>query len=297
VSVVEHVVTGTKPSRSGGGSGPVRYVERVPGRRELAPGRYERRVRRIELALGWSSPLLLFGAWELLSRLEVLDNRFWPPPTRVLSAGIDMFRDGYIQPHLLNTLGFLLLGYVIGAVSGVLVGLLLGSLRYVRAALDPIISIFYTIPSIALLPFLLLLFGLGSTPKVILVASHVFFVVAVSVTAAMLRVPAGYLEVADSAGASAINRFRHVTLPFVMPPTFVALRITAAMSVLVIVAIEFVQGNRGLGYIIWNSWSLFLAQRMLVAIVIVSLIGVIFMNVVGLVGRLVAPWTRYEERS
>lgn len=276
---------------------PTRFVERAPGPRELHPERYDRRVRRTETALAWGSPILLFVGWELASRAELLDNRFWPPPTEVLRAGVDMFRDGYLQPHLTNTVSLLLLGYAIGALSGIVVGLLLGTMRYVRAALDPIISIFYTIPSIALLPFLLLLFGLGSTPKVILVASHVFFVVAVSVTSSMRNVPAGYSEVAASVGASPLQTFRHLTVPFILPPTIVSLRISAAMSVLVIVAIEFVQGNQGLGYIIWNSWSLFLAQRMLVAIVIVSLIGVLFMNLVALVGRLIAPWTRYEGRS
>lgn len=276
---------------------PVRYVDRVPGPREADPGRYERRTRRTEKILAWAGVTALFGAWELASRLGWLDTRFWPPPTKVLSSCVEMLRDGELQPHLLHTLGYLLIGYALGAASGVMIGLVLGSFRFVRAAVEPVISIFYTIPSIALLPFLLLLFGIGPTPKVILIASSVFFVVAVSVTSAIQSVPAGYLEVSDSVGATAVQRFRHVILPYVLPSTFVSLRITAAMSVLIIVAIEFVQGNEGLGYVIWNSWSLFLAQRMLVAIVLVSLAGVVFMKVVELIGRFLAPWTKYERRS
>lgn len=273
------------------------YVDRVPGVREQDPGRYARRTRRIETALAWGGVIVLFGAWELASRVGWLDTRFWPAPTRVLASCVEMFRDGTLQPYLYHTLGFLLVGYVIGAAAGVVTGLLLGTFRYLRAAVEPVISIFYTIPSIALLPFLLLLFGIGPTPKVVLIASTVFFVVAVSVTAAMRSVPSGYLEVADSVGATPLQRARHVILPYVLPATFVSLRITAAMSVLVIVAIEFVQGDDGLGYVIWNSWSLFLAQRMLVAIVIVSLVGVAFMKLVELAGRLMAPWTKYGGRQ
>jgi ABC-type nitrate/sulfonate/bicarbonate transport system permease component len=83
---------------------------------------------------------------------------------------------------------------------------------------------------------------------------------------------------------------RHVLMPAAMPQTFVALRIASGASILVMVGAEFVQGQKGVGNLIWHSWSLFLTDRMYVGIVVVSISGVLFTNLIVAIGRRVAPW-------
>jgi ABC-type nitrate/sulfonate/bicarbonate transport system permease component len=81
-----------------------------------------------------------------------------------------------------------------------------------------------------------------------------------------------------------------VIVPAVLAQLFVAMRVSAGVSVLVLVGAEFVQGGDGIGYLIWNSWSLFLADRMYVGIVVVALMGVVFSMIIQAVGRFVTPW-------
>lgn len=95
---------------------------------------------------------------------------------------------------------------------------------------------------------------------------------------------------AQSLRANRWQTFRHVVFPASLPQIFVALRLTAGASILVLVAVEFVQGQEGLGYLIWNSWSLFLADRMYVGIVVVAVAGALFTMLVAAVGRRVARW-------
>jgi NitT/TauT family transport system permease protein/sulfonate transport system permease protein len=118
----------------------------------------------------------------------------------------------------------------------------------------------------------------------------VFFFLWSSVMEALASVSEGYREAAVSFRAGPWRRFCHVIFPAVLPQLFVAMRVSAGVSVLVLVGAEFVQGGNGLGYLIWNSWSLFLADRMYVGIVVVALMGVVFSMIIQAVGRLLTPW-------
>jgi ABC-type nitrate/sulfonate/bicarbonate transport system permease component len=174
--------------------------------------------------------------------------------------------------------------------SGGVVGFLLGSSRLARAAFEPTLNALYTVPKLALLPLLLLIFGIGEEPKIILIAMTVFFFMWISTMEAVATLSEGYGEAARSFRAGWWTRFRHVTFPAVLPQIFVAMRVSAGVAVLVLVGAEFVQGGNGIGYLIWNSWSLFLADRMYVGITVVALMGVVFSAVIAAVGRAVMPW-------
>ncbi|GAA0843922.1 ABC transporter permease [Streptosporangium amethystogenes subsp. fukuiense] len=277
-----------KRARAGGEGGDT--VLRRPDLAERDPVRFQRRRVLVDNLLRFGTPVLILAVWQAISSSGLVDQRFWPPPSEIVVSFVELLSSGLVIEAASSTLQVLMLGYLGGSLAGILLGVLLGSIRKLRTAIEPIISALYTVPKLAVLPLLLMVFGLGMTPKVLLVAFGVFFIVVISTMSAVAGIPEGYLEPARSFGASRLQTFRHVTLPAMVPEVFTSLRIAIGTAVLLVIGIEFVQGRDGLGFLIWNSWQVFLADRMYAGIVTVSLIGVALQSAVTWIGRRVAPW-------
>ena len=267
-----------------------RLLVRRPGPRELRPERTHRRRRTLELSLAVAVPLVLVLLWQLAAGQSWIDDRIYPAPSTILADGWDRALAGELWPDVRATLQRVLAGYAIGTVSGYLLGLLMGSLHLVRAALEPLLDALYVVPKLALLPVFLNMFGLGEGPQVALVAATVFFFVWISTMAAVLAVPAGHRDAGQVFGASAWQMFRHVLLPASLPAVLVGARIAAGVAVLVIVASEQIAATDGLGHLIFDSRALFQNDVMFVGIVCVAVLGVLFSELVRLAGRFLTPW-------
>lgn len=267
---------------------------RRPGPAELHPRHFQTRRRRIDALLSWGVPILIFAVWEVTGQLGVLDTRFFPPPSTIWDAAVASVRDGSLTSAIVVSARKVVIGFILGTLTGVAVGIALGISRVLRAALEPLIVALYTVPKLSLLPVLLLIFGLGELPQILLIAISVFFLISISTVAAMVAVPGPYLETAHSFQATRMQTFRHVQLPASLPAIGTAMRLSAGMSVLVMVGIEFLLGGEGLGNLIWSSWTLFLPERMYVGIVVVGVFGLVFTNVVTYVARRSAPWADNE---
>lgn len=273
----------------------VAEIVRVPTMAVRDPVRFGRRRRRRELALSLVVPVLLFCAWQVAASTKLIDATFFPAPTRIWRAGRDAVDAGIMQDAIVVSARKVALGYLIGVVSGLVIGLGLGVSRSARAAFEPLLIAFYVIPKLALLPVLLLIFGLNETPQILLIALTVFFIVAIPTIAAAKAVDRSYLDAAASFDATSWQRFRHVVLPGSMPAIAVALRLAAGMSVLVMVGVELLIGGKGLGYLIWNSWQIFVPARMYAGIVVVAVLGVAFTALTSGLIRLLVPWLRHVE--
>lgn len=263
---------------------------RRPGPQELHPARTHRRRRTLEVALAVAVPLLLVLLWQLAAARNWIDDRVYPAPSTILADGWDRAGDGELWPDVWATLKRVLGGYAIGTVAGYALGLLMGSLALVRAALEPLLDALYVVPKLALLPVFLNMFGLGEGPQIALVAATVFFFVWISTMAAVLAVPAGHRDAGQVFGASPWQMFRHVLLPASLPAVLVGARIAAGVAVLVIVASEQIAAADGLGHLIFDSRALFRNDVMFVGIVCVAVLGVVFSEVVRITGRLLTPW-------
>jgi sulfonate transport system permease protein len=267
---------------------------RAPGRAERDPNAYLRRRRLIELACAVAVPVALGLAWQLASSRGWIDARVYPSPVEIAQAAVDLVRDGQLLDDLFATTRRVTLGWAIGSVTGLVLGLAMGSIRLLRRALEPTLDALYVVPKLALLPVLLNMFGLGEGPKVALVAVTVFFFVWIGTMTAVMAVPEGYRETGAAFGVSRTQMFRHVLVPGALPQIVVALRVAAGVAVLVIVAAEFIVGDSGLGYLIFNSRALFINDRMYVGIVVVALFGVAFSELIRALGRLVTPWAPHD---
>ena len=188
-----------------------REIVIAPGARELDPRKWVRRDRRSTLALSVFVPVALIALWQLAAERGWIDVRFIPAPTEIFTAWKDMISEGEYWPHVRASVGRLVYGFLFGAGAGLAVGLLIGRLRRVRAALEPTIMALYTVPKLAILPLLLLLYGIGETPKRLLIAITTFFIVLINTSGALEKVPEGHLEAARSFGLGRLATARHVT--------------------------------------------------------------------------------------
>ena len=252
----------------------------------------ERRLQGRDLALAILTPVALLLLWEVAARLGWIDVRVFSSPSDVAAQGAHMAADGSLAEHTLATLARLGIGGAIGAVLGITVGLLMGTSRALNAALGPTFSALYALPKVAILPILLFIFGLTETPRILSVVISVFFIMQINTVAGVHAIDAKLLEAARAYGARGADRFRHIILPGALPYIFAGARVAVGTGVIVITAVEMLASNTGLGYLIWNSWTLFMPDKMYVGLVMVSLLGAGLTALFAFFERRALPWRR-----
>ena len=236
------------------------------------------------------SPLGLLVLWQLLLMAGIGDRRFIPAPTDIAVRFWALILNGELAMHTGVTLVRVFTGFVIGAIPGVAMGLLMAMFKPVRIFFDPLIAALFPIPKIALMPLLLLAFGFGDASKIALVAIAVFFPVIVNTYAGASNIEKIYWDVARNYGASQYVMFTRIVFFGALPMIFAGLRIALAVSFIVLVAAEFVATKSGLGYLIWNSWELLQIDIMFVGIVTIGVLGLITSALFQEIERKVIPW-------
>lgn len=249
-----------------------------------------RRLGRRDLLLAVGTPLAVLLVWELGVRSGLIDGRLFSPPSAIVARTMSMAVSGELLEHLIPTVLRLAAGYGLGVIAGITLGFFMGMWRPLRAALEPTFTALYALPKIAILPLLLLIFGLTETPKILAVMISVFFVIQINTLAGILQIDSRVLEAARAYQATGWKQFRFVILPAATPQIFTGLRVAAGMAVVVVTAIEFVASNSGLGYIIWNSWQLFQPEKMYVGLIVVSLLGAGLTAVIISTEKILLPW-------
>jgi len=267
---------------------------RRPGAAELQPHEHARRQRLVRIALGAAVPAILIGLWQVASNRGWIDSRLFPSPGRIVREAREIASDGKLWPALWATSRRILIGFALGAASGVAVGMLMGVFDTFRAAFEPLLNGLYTVPKLALLPLYLLIFGLNEKAIYALVLTTVFFFIWITTLEAMLSVPEGYRDAVLSLRPSRWQLFRHALLPASLPQIFVGLRISAGVSVLVVVAIEFTFGGAGIGYLIIQGKTLARYPQSYVGIVVAALLGIVWIAVVDVLRRICVPWARRD---
>lgn len=247
------------------------------------------------LAIG--SPVALLVLWQILSWLKVLDARFIPSPLTIFEGGIVLIRSGELWTHLSASLWRLAGGFLIGTIPGIALGLVMGLSRYVRAALDPIVAATYPIPKIAILPLIMLYFGIGEASKIAIIAIAVVYLVLINTMVGVLTIDAIYFDVAKSFNAPWRKLFTRVIIPGAAPLIFAGLRLSLGVSLIVIVSAEFVAAKAGIGYLIWSSWETLVIENMFVGIIVITVLGVVSTFLLKELERVLIPWRRERNGS
>lgn len=243
-------------------------------------------------AISILSPLVLLGLWEACARSHLIDTRFFPAPSNIVRHLFDLASSGALWKHAGASLYRLAVGFVVGCIPAIVLGLAIGLYRPIQAALDPLISATYPIPKSSLLPLILLIFGLGESSKIAMVAIGVFYPVAINTAAGVRQIPPIFLDVGRNFGASRFNMFRTVALPGALPLIMTGIKLGAGMGLVLIAIAEMVGAKQGLGYMIWNAWELFDVETMYVGLFVIAIIGFVMNAGFDAVERAVVPWRR-----
>ena len=242
--------------------------------------------------VAWGIPALLIAAvivgWELIVRLTNTPRWFLPQPSAVVSALVDSRQ--LMLHHTGVTLEEVLVGFAISVVLGIVCALAIASSKIVERAFYPFIVASQAIPIIALAPILLIWFGYGLTPKVIVVALICFFPIVVNTVDGLRSVDPELIDLLRSMGASQWTIYRVIRIPSSLPYFFSGTRIAAAVSVIGALIGEWVGSSSGLGYVMIRSAAQFLTARVFAAVLISALLGLAMFGIVSLLERLLLPW-------
>jgi NitT/TauT family transport system permease protein len=264
---------------------------RISGAKQSGPTAIER-LRRSRFLMAVLSPLLILLVWEILVRLQVLDARFFPTPSSIIVDLVALTRSGDIFVNAAWTIERVLVGFALGAVPGVMLGVLLGLSPAARDFLQPAISSLYPVPKIALFPLIMMIFGIGEASKWVIVAVAVFFQVFYSTLAGVVNIERIYLDVASNFKASRWQTWTTIALPGALPFIFTGCQLGVGMALIIVVIAENFGTEVGLGYRIWQSWQVFEVRDMFVYLLVVSLLGYLSQVFILYLQRAVLPWKR-----
>ncbi|QJW48556.1 ABC transporter permease [bacterium BFN5] len=236
------------------------------------------------------SPLTLLILWELLAQTGAIDIRLFSSPSLIFKSFIPLMLSGDLLNNTAVSVQRVILGFIAGSVPGILLGISMGLSPFIRSAIEPMIAATYPIPKLALMPLILLIFGLGETSKVFTIAIGVFYLVVINTMAGVLSIDKIYLDVAKNFGASRKDFYLTVALPGALPMIFAGLKLGMGMALILIVAAELSAAKAGIGWMIWRSYDMFDIEQMFVALIMLSVLGYIFSLILDLIERLVLPW-------
>ena len=247
-------------------------------------------ARRRERLLSIASPVGLLLTWELAAQFGFIDVRFFPAPSAIIAKLIEMARSGELTENVLISLQRIVLGFLLGGVPAIGIGIAMGIWRPIRAIVDPLIVATYPIPKSSLLPLILLIFGLGEMSKVVMVAIGVFYPMAINATAGVLQINQIYLDVGKSFKASPWDTFRTIALPGALPFIMTGVKLGAGLALILIAVAEMVGAKSGIGYMIWSAWETFAVAKMYVGLFVIALIGFAIILLLNEIERWVIRW-------
>jgi ABC-type nitrate/sulfonate/bicarbonate transport system permease component len=214
-----------------------------------------------------------FVSWELATRFEILNPFYFPPFSSIIAKGIELFANGTIWEHMWFSLTNFSIGFVISVVLGVALGIPMGWYKNITRTFDPLLSGIYATPLIALLPLIIMLFGLGPLSKIIMTVLAAVFPVLINTMVGIANTDHRLITMARAFGAKDSTIFLKVSLPGSLPYIVAGMRVALGRALVYIVVAEQYGAATGLGYLSSVAAQRFQMAAMFVPIVIIAGLG------------------------
>lgn len=225
------------------------------------------------LALPWVVPLLLLVLWQVSAARGWLSSRVLPAPLDVAAAAWTLTESGELWLHVKVSTARALGGLAIGGGLGLLLGLLTGSVRVAETLLDSSIQMVRNIPALALIPLVILWFGIDESAKLFLIAVSVFFPIYLNTFHGIRNVDPGLIEMARSYGLTRWQLYTQVVLPGALSSILVGLRFSLGLMWVILIVAETISAQAGIGYLTMNAREFLQTDIVLVGILLYALLG------------------------
>ncbi|MFI6690709.1 ABC transporter permease [Streptomyces sp. NPDC050433] len=242
---------------------------------------------------GWAlGPLLLLAVWAAGSATGLIDSRNLSAPWTVVTTAGDLIENGRLQSNLATSAQRAALGLLFGVLAGLVLALVSGLSRIAEGVIDGPVQIKRAIPSLALIPLLILWFGIGESMKVITIALGVFVPVYIHTHNGLRTIDNRYVELAETVRLSRTAFLRHVVLPGALPGFLLGMRFAVTGAWLALVVVEQVNATSGIGYMMELARTYGQTDVIIVGLVVYGLLGLLSDALVRLVERRTLSWRR-----
>src|SRR5580704_4922641 len=232
--------------------------------------------------------VLFVAAWELICRVFHVPAYLVPTPSAIFTDTAQLF--GPVAMHTLATGETVLLGFAASLVVSLPLAVLITASPFIANAIYPLLVLTQSIPKVALAPILVVIFGSNELPRVVVTFLVAFFPLVLSIAAGITAVPPELIELGRACRASRWRELWRIRLPYAEPFVFSGLKAAITLSVVGAVVGEFVNADRGLGYLIVTSTAFFKVPLAWGALVLLSMLGIVLFQAVVIVERVFFPW-------
>ena len=249
-------------------------------------------LRCIENGIPVITFIIIIISWQIFATGLI------PPPTTIFTSLLILLQDNSFQKDVGYSLLRLIIGFMIGASFGMLIGTIIGYYSIARHILFPIIKFVITIPKIALLPLFLILLGIGEESKILIISLGTFFPIVMVTYSSVLLVPKGLIDAAKLLGCSKTKILRLIVFPYALPNIInSAFRLSISVGLVLLVASEMVASKHGLGNFIYYTGAELQLDKMIAALFVLGFIGIGFNHIIDFIYKYFCYWATLSEEK
>lgn len=250
-------------------------------------GKFQNIINRI-----WSlsAVILILIVWQVICSLELVESFMLPSPVQVVTALVTEFP--LLMEHAAVTMGEAIIGLAAGVLLGFVMAVIMDHYDFLYKAFYPLIVLTQTVPAVAIAPLLVLWFGYGMAPKIILIVITTFFPIAVGLLNGFKEADKDSINLLRAMGASRLQVFRHIKLPGAISQLFAGLRISASYAVVGAVISEWLGGFNGLGVYMTLVKKAYAFDKMFAVIFLISIVSLLLIKLVDVAERKCMPWKK-----
>ena len=252
-----------------------------------------KQARSLTWMIRLASIVFVLGGWEIVGRH--INPLFMSYPSAIAVAAVRLIRSGELLVALESSLQTLLLGFFIASIVGVALGLLIGRYRTMEAATDWLVNALYATPLVAIVPLVILWFGLGAEAKLFIVTILAVFPILINTAAGVRNVSPALIDVGTAFAANERQVFTKIILPAALPFMMTGLRLGVGRAIIGMVVAEFFTAITGLGALIVKYGNQYDTASMFVPILVLMLLGVALTVLLRHAEEAIAPWKRTDE--
>ncbi|ALC05617.1 hypothetical protein CDES_05935 [Corynebacterium deserti GIMN1.010] len=235
------------------------------------------------------SPITVLLIWQFGAMLGIIPERVLPAPTTIATAGWEVISDGSLFDALFISGQRVVMGFAVGAIVGITLGVLTGMSKFADTAIDPLVQAARALPHLGLVPLFIIWFGIGELPKVLIISLGVLYPLYLNTASGFRQIDPKLLEAGQVMGFSFLQRLRTIIIPSAAPQLFVGLRQASAAAWLSLIVAEQVNAREGLGFLINNARDFYRTDLVIFGLIVYATLGL-------LSEALIRAWERHTFR-